>query len=241
VLWHCVCLCGWATNTDLTRYGEIIKAPALPAPAGEVIRVATVDALYAAVDRVGPGGTILLADGHFQLSRPMVFAGKRDIAMRGASGDPAKVTLVGRGWESESRNDDLLHIARCDGVTIADLTFADSRTYGIKVEAENAPTDIHGTTRTEIVNNLVHGEIRFEGGEARLSHNLAARLEGCFVDPEAGNLELSAAATRAVDQGVPLPEVPEDIRGRHRVGHPDLGAWESKNDERMKATVEPRP
>lgn len=417
VLCHCGCLCGWATNTDLTRYGEIIKAPALPAPEGEVIRVATVDALFAAVDRVGPGGTILLADGHFQLPRPIVLAGKRDIAMRSDSGNPAKVRLIGRGWDSQARTDDLLHITRSEGVTIADLTFADSRSYGIKVEAETAPKDIHiyncrfrdigvraikgsagqdptvravkgsirfcafenskvppadwlfggdyiaaidmmaledwtisdnvfrdikgrngggraaifiwvrsrgvvvernlivncdrgvafgnpgqstanlegerlvdvadsvirnnfiaggadcgielwyadrikvlhnsiwrpeenwrrgirvgtGTTRTEIVNNLVHGEIRLEGGEARLSHNLAARLEGYFVDPEAGHLELTRAATGAVDQGAPLSEVTEDIRGRHRVSHPDLGAWESQNGERMESTVELRP
>jgi hypothetical protein len=143
VLAHCVCLCGRATNTDLTRYGEIIQAPPLAAPQGEIIRVSTVDALYDAVDRLGSGGTILLADGRFPLSRPLVLAGKRNVAIRGASGDPAKVTIVGQGWESEARNDDLLHIARCESVTIADLTFADCRSYGIKVEAENAPKDIH--------------------------------------------------------------------------------------------------
>ena len=33
--------------------------------------------------------------------------------------------------------------ARCEGVTIADLTFTDCRSYGIKVEAENGPKDIH--------------------------------------------------------------------------------------------------
>ena len=403
VLGHCVCLCGWATNTNFSRYSEFINAPALPAPQGEIIRVSTVDALYGAVDRVGPGGTILLADGCFQLSRPLVLAGKRKVAIRGASGDPAKVTIVGQGWESEARNDDLLHIGRCESVMIADLTFADCRSYGIKVEAENAPKDIHiyhcrfrdigvraikgsagqdpavravkgsirycafenrkvppadwlfggdyiagidmmaledwtisdnvfrdikgrngggraaifiwvrsrrvvvernlivncdrgvafgnpgqstanlegerlvyvadsvirnnfiadgadcgielwhtdgiqvlhnsiwrpeenwsrgirvgtGTTRAEIVNNLVHGEIRLEGGAARLSHNLAGRLEGYFVDPESGDLELTPEATGAAGQGKPLSEVTEDIRGRPRSNHPDLGAWES--------------
>ena len=37
-----------------------------------------------------------------------------------------------------------------------------------------------GTTRAEIINNLVHGEIRFDGGEATLRHNLARRLDGYF-------------------------------------------------------------
>jgi hypothetical protein len=31
----------------------------------------------------------------------------------------------------------------CEGVTIANLTFADCRSYGVKVEAENGPKDVH--------------------------------------------------------------------------------------------------
>jgi hypothetical protein len=73
-----------------------------------------------------------------------------------------------------------------------------------------------GTARTDIVNNLVHGEIRFEGGEAQLRQNLAGRLDGYFVYPAAGNLALTPAAIRAIDQGVPLPGVTNDIRQRPR-------------------------
>ena len=83
-----------------------------------------------------------------------------------------------------------------------------------------------GTAHTDIVNNLVHGEIRLEGGEAQLRNNLAARLEGYFVDAASGNLALTSTATKAIDQGAPLPEVTDDIRRRARTGKPDLGAWE---------------
>jgi len=76
------------------------------------------------------------------------------------------------------------------------------------------------------VNNLVHGEIRLDGGEAELRNNLTGRLDGDFVDPVLGNLELTARATGAIDQGVSRPEVTDDIRGRRRTGQPDLGAWE---------------
>jgi hypothetical protein len=378
------------------------KAPPLPPPAGEVIRVATADELLAAVDRVGPGGTILLADGHYRAPRVIVLEGKKDIVIRSAAGDPTRVVLSGRGWDSDSRGGDILHVARCEGVTIADLTLADSRSYGVKVEAENAPRDVHiyncrfrdigvraikgsagqdpnvravkgsvrycrfentkvppadwlfggdyisaidmmaledwtfsdnvfrnikgrngggraaifiwvrsrnvtvernlivdcdrgiafgnpgqstanragerlvyvaesvirnnfiaggpdcgielwyadgikvynnsiwrpernwvrgirigtGTARTEIVNNLVHGEIRFEGGEASLRSNLAGRLDGYFADAPAGDLRLTPAATGAIDRGAALPEVTDDIRGRPRTGPIDLGAWE---------------
>jgi hypothetical protein len=42
------------------------KAPPLPPPQNEVIRVATVDELLAAIERAEPGHTILLIDGHLR-------------------------------------------------------------------------------------------------------------------------------------------------------------------------------
>ena len=378
------------------------KAPPLAAPKGGAIRVATPEELLAAVARARPGDTILLANGHYHVPRVIVLERKEDLTIRSAGGDPDTVTLSGQGWDSNNRGDDILHIGNCDGVTIADLTFADCRSYGIKVEAENAPKNVTinncrfrnigvraikgsagqdsdlravsgsirycvfentqvppagwlfggdyigaidmmaledwtisdnvfrnikgrrgggraaifiwvrsrrvvvernlivdcdrgvafgnpgqataniagerlvyvadgiirnnfiaggpdcgielwhaerikvlnnsiwrpernwnrgirvgtGTARTEIVNNLVHGEILFDGGEAETRQNLAGRLEGYFVDPASGDLRLTSKPTGAIDQGVSLPEVNDDIRGRARVGRPDLGAWE---------------
>lgn len=378
------------------------KAPPLAPPRGKTIHVETVDELMSAVDRITAGGTILLGEGHYQLPRPITLQQKTNITIRSAAGNPARVTLRGKGWDSATRGDDILRIAHCRGVTIADLTFADCRSYGIKVEAENAPKDTHiyncrfrnigvraikgsagqdpdvravrgsvrychfentkippahwlfggdyiagidmmaledwtfsdnvfhnikgrngggraaifiwvrsrqvvvernfilncdrgvafgnpgsstansegeqpvyvrdgairnnfisggpdcgielwyvehikvthnsiwrpennwsrgirigtGTAHTDIVNNLVHGEIRFDGGEAHLRQNLVSRLDGYFVDPTSGNLALTQAAVAAIDQGVLLTDVYEDIRQRPRSGRPDLGAWE---------------
>jgi hypothetical protein len=80
-----------------------------------------------------------------------------------------------------------------------------------------------GTAHTDLANNLVHGEVRLESGEAQMSHNLAGRLEGYFVDPASGNLALTPATTGAIDQGVSLPEVNHDVRSRPGAGRPDLG------------------
>ena len=91
-----------------------------------------------------------------------------------------------------------------------------------------------GTSHTEIVNNLVHGGIQSEGGEAQVHHNLAGRLEGYFEDPSLGNLTLTSVATGAFGRGVPLSEVTEDIRGQPRAVNPDLGAWQSA-DQRIPA------
>jgi hypothetical protein len=381
----------------------LAQAPRLPAAQEELIRVTTAEELLAAVDRVREGETILLNDGEYKVPRVIVLNEKKKITIRSAGGDPAKVILRGRGWDSgDDKGDDILHIAHCDGVVIADLTFTDCRSYGVKVEAENAPRDIQiyncrfrdigvralkgsagkdpnvravkgsvrycqfentkvpeanwlyggdyiaaidmmaledwtfsdnffrnvkgrngggraaifiwvrsrqvtvernvivncdrgiafgnpgqstanlngerlvyvadgmirnnfiaggpdcgielwygdrikvyhntiwrpeqnwargirvgtGTANSDIVNNLVHGDMRLEGGDAQLRNNLAGRLTGYFVDPPSGNLALTAAATGAIEKGVSLPEVTDDIRGRRRSQHPDLGAWE---------------
>ena len=382
------------------------KAPPLVPPQAEVIRVATVDELFSAIEFIAAGSTILLSEGNYKLPRTIVLQEKKNIIIRSAAGDPARVTLSGKGWDSEVKGDDILHIGHCEGITIADITFADCRSYGIKVEAENAPKDIRiynccfrnigvraikgsagrdpnaravrgsvsychfentkippahwlfggdyisaidmmaledwtfsdnvfrnikgrngggraaifiwvrsrqvivernfiincdrgvafgnpgqstanvagerlvyvrdgiirnnfitggpdcgielwyaehvkvynnsiwrpkrnwsrgirigtGTSNTDIVNNLVHGEIRFDGGQAQLRQNLTDRLEDYFVNPSSGNLTLTQAATKAIDQGVSLSDVTEDIRRRPRSGRPDLGAWEFQNE-----------
>ncbi|MDT8302115.1 MAG: right-handed parallel beta-helix repeat-containing protein [Sedimentisphaerales bacterium] len=378
------------------------KAPPLAPPKAGVIRVANVDELINAVEHIDAGGTILIGEGHYKLPRPIILRKKKNITIRGASGDPAGVTLSGNGWDSEARGDDILRIGRCEGVTIADLTFADCRSYGIKVEAENEPKDIHiyncrfrnigvraikgsggkdpntravrgsvrycrfentkippahwlfggdyisaidmmaledwvfsdnvfqnirgrngggraaifiwvrsrkvvvernliincdrgvafgnpgksaanvageqlvyvsdsvirnnfitggpdcgielwyaqnvrvynnsiwrpeqnfsrgirvgtGTSDTNIVNNLIHGEIRFDGGKAQLRQNLTGRIDSYFVDPASGNLALTQTATEAIDKGISLTDLTGDIRRLPRSGYPDIGAWE---------------
>ena len=378
------------------------KAPRLPPPQGNVIRVATPEALLKAIDGAVPGTTIMLADGNYTVPRVVVLDAKTNITIRSASGDPAKVLVRGKGWESNAKGDDILHVARCKGVTIADISFADCRSYAVKVEAENGPRDVSiyncrfanigvraikgsagkdpavravkgsvrycqfentrvppadwlfggdyiaaidmmaledwtfsdnifrnikgrngggraaifiwvrsrqilvernlivdcdrgiafgnpgqstantgedqpayvtdgiirnnwiaggpdcgielwyargiqvqhnsiwrpernwsrgirvgkGTSQTEMVNNLVHGDIQMDGGKAELRGNLKGRLEGFFADAPAGDLALTAKAVGAIDKGLPLPDVPEDIRGRSRDAKPDIGAWE---------------
>jgi len=382
------------------------KAPRLMPPQAEVIPVSTVDELFQAVEHITVGGTILLGKGCYKLHRPIILQEKKNITIRSAAGNPATVTLSGKGWDSEVKGDDILLIGRCKGITIADITFADCRSYGIKVEAENAPEDIHiyncrfrnigvraikgsagrdpnvravrgsvsychfentkvppahwlfdgdyisaidmmaledwtfsdnifrnikgrngggraaifiwvrsrrvvvernliincdrgvafgnpghstanvagerlvyvrdgiirnnfitggpdcgielwyayhlkvynnsiwrprrnwnrgirigtGTSNTDIVNNLVHGEIIFDGGQAQLRQNFTGRLTDYFVNPTLGNLALTQAATEAIDQGVSLSDITDDIRQRPRSGLPDLGAWEFQNE-----------
>ncbi len=392
-----------------TRGADILNLtipPHMPQPSGHIIRVSTSGELFASIDHLEPGGTVLISPGDYLLEHPLVLDGKRDITLRGETGRPEDVVLHGHGWDHPNQNEDLLHVAHCDGVMIADLTFAEARSYGVKVEAENGPRNVHvrncrfrnlgiraikgsagqdpsvravqgsvrfcrfentrlppsdwlfggdyisaidmmaledwtfsdntfqnirgrngggraaifiwvrsrkvvvernviidcdrgialgnpgGSTANQqgevpvyvsdtvvrnnfirggadcgmeiwhaqnirvlhnsiwrpeqnwqrgirvgagssdilIQNNLIHGEIRMDGGEAEARNNRVGRLDDCFVDTANGDLSLTAKATQAINQGVPHPEATSDIRGRPRDATPDLGAWEHNTD-----------
>ena len=45
------------------------NAPPLPKPEGQIIRVSSVEELFQAAGQVKPGGTILVADGHYMMPR----------------------------------------------------------------------------------------------------------------------------------------------------------------------------
>lgn len=120
------------------------KAPPLPQPTGEVIRVRTPQELYEAAARVKPGGTILLADGLYRLSRRLEIR-TDDVTLRGASGQRENVVLDGGGMG------ELLCITDgCSGVTIADLTVQNVRWNGIKIDSDK------NVQRVTIYNCILH-------------------------------------------------------------------------------------
>jgi hypothetical protein len=106
-------------------------APPLPAPAGPVIQVSTAAELVAAVVRVPPGGTILLADGRYTLSAPLQIRTDR-VTVRGRSGDRDRVVLEGGGTLTEA-----VWVTGCTGVTIAHLTVQNVRWNGIKINSDS--------------------------------------------------------------------------------------------------------
>jgi len=121
------------------------QAPPLPKPSGEVIKVATVDALVAAAATVQPGGTILIADGVYRLKRTLRVE-TNDVALRGESGDRSKVVLD----FVDCRHHEGIALSNCSGVTIADLTVANVRQNGIKINSNR------GTDRVTIYNVIGH-------------------------------------------------------------------------------------
>ena len=134
-----------AQPADLIRQPWLPKAPPLPKPTGQVIRVANVEELYRAAGEVKPGGTILLADGHYMM--PRYFELHTDnVTMRGASGNRDKVILDG----ARSRHGELVGISGCQGVTIADLTIQNIKYNGFKVNSDRY------ATRVTLYNCVMH-------------------------------------------------------------------------------------
>jgi len=107
------------------------KAPPLPKPVGEVIRVATVEQLFKAAAEAKPGVTILVADGHYLLPRTLDLHAD-NVTLRGASGDRDKVVLDG----ARSQHGELLSVTGCSGVTIADLTIQNIHYNGFKLNSD---------------------------------------------------------------------------------------------------------
>ncbi|MBD3184676.1 hypothetical protein GF312_20515 [Candidatus Poribacteria bacterium] len=121
------------------------KAPPLPEPRGEVIHVTNVNEFFKAVDQVKPGGTILLADGHYIMPR-YIEINKDNITLRSESGNREKVIIDGLN----SRHGELIGITRCSGVTIADLTIQNIMWNGFKI---NSDTNVQKVT---IYNCVIH-------------------------------------------------------------------------------------
>jgi hypothetical protein len=121
------------------------KAPPLPEPSGKIIQVSSVEQLFAAVEKVSPGGTISLADGHYRMPGYLEITSDR-VTLRSASGDRHRVVLDG----STSRHGELLGITGCKGVTIADLTIENIKWNGFKINSDL------GAQQVRIYNCVIH-------------------------------------------------------------------------------------
>jgi lysophospholipase L1-like esterase len=170
------------------------RAPALPPVEGDAIRVGTVEGLLAAVEEVGPGGTILVEDGHYLM--PRYFEIRRDrVTLRSASGDRRGVVIDG----ARSRHGELLGITGCRGVTIADLTIQNAKWNGFKINADHNVQEL--TIRNCVIHNIWQRGVKGvmvpeEGREETRPHN--CRVQYClfyndrpkqYADDERDNAE----------------------------------------------------
>ncbi len=153
---------------QLPDFSWVPQAPPLPAPAGRVIHVRTVDQLFAAAEQVPPGGTILVEDGVYKI--PRYFEIHTDgVTLRSASGNREKVILDG----AESRHGELIGISRCSGVTIAHLTIRNVRWNGFKL---NSNLQSHEVTIYDcIIQNIWQRGVKAPAVPEELADKLSPR------------------------------------------------------------------
>jgi hypothetical protein len=100
---------------------------------GEAIRVQNPQELQKAILEADSEDTILLEDGIYRLESSLWIEDKENLTIRGASEDPAKVTLMGGGWDG-GKPKDVMVIRGSGNIAISYLTVTEARSYGIKVE-----------------------------------------------------------------------------------------------------------
>jgi hypothetical protein len=130
---------------SLVKQSWFPQAPPLPPSTGEVMRVSSVEELFQAVERVKPGGTILVADGYYDLPRRLNVR-TDNVTLRSVSGRRERVVLDG----GKHKLGELLAVTRCSGVTIADLTVQNVTWNGIKLDTDS------GVHRVTIYNCVIH-------------------------------------------------------------------------------------
>jgi hypothetical protein len=155
---------------DMLRQSWYPKAPALPSPTGGVVKVNTAEQIYDAAGKLVPGGTILLADGKYGMSRSLILRG-RDISLRGESGDPWKVVLDFQGGNQG------VAFTACTDATLACLTVENVRQNGIKLNSNE------GVQRVRIYNVVGHNvwQRHVKGVKVPDLNGQPQWIEGCRI------------------------------------------------------------
>jgi hypothetical protein len=77
----------------------------------------------------------------------------------------------------------------------------------------------------DIANNLIRGALTLTGEEKSRS-NIVGRMDNWFMDPPTGDLRIVGLASDAIDRGIALRAVDDDIDAIERDSRPDIGADE---------------
>jgi lysophospholipase L1-like esterase len=179
------------------------KAPALPPPQGQVIKVSNVQELIEAVGQIKPGGTILLADGHYLM--PHYIEIRTDnVTLRGASGNRESVVIDG----ATSRDGELVGVRGCSGVTIADLTIQNIQYNGFKINSDSNVQEL--TIYNCIIHNIWQRGVK--GVKVPEQNREAIRPRNCRVQ----------YCLFYNDRAKRLSDDPRDIAGGNYVGGIDV-------------------
>ncbi|MES2466432.1 MAG: right-handed parallel beta-helix repeat-containing protein [Verrucomicrobiota bacterium] len=165
------CLAAALTSAEVVQPWHP-KAPPLAAAASRgVVRVSKVEELFRALETAKPNSMVLIADGHYSITRPLQIS-TSGLNLRSASGQRGGVVLDGGGSLGEG-----IRITGCTGVTIADLTLENIRWNGIKIDSET------GVQQATIYNCVLHNiwQRGIKGVMVPLERRGSASPSGCVI------------------------------------------------------------
>ena len=134
-------------------------APPLPPPTGKVIRVATALQLQQVMPKLTSDTTVVLEKGVYKLLNLVIIKdGLKNITLRGATGNPADVHLVGTGMGALPGNvPNCIEVDGAENATIADMTIRDVHRHPITLN--------HGCKKIRIYHcHLVNAGTQFIKG-----------------------------------------------------------------------------
>ena len=204
------------------------QGPLLPLVPGSQIVVSDATSLRRAIENADDNSTILISDGTYRAGHLIAMRGKKNVTIRGFSADPAKVLIRGMGWGSEDKRDDILRIGDCENITVAYVTFTDCHGYGIKVEAENHPKNIHiyGCHFRDIGTRGIKGSGGH--GSAKLGSIRYCHFENTKIPPAHwlfGGNYIAAIDMMALDGWIISDNVFKNIKGRTGSARAAIFVW----------------
>ena len=142
---------------------------------GMTLTVSVSDDLPRVVDSAKTGTTILLKDGIYKLSRPLVFR-KPNVSIRSVSGNRGKVVLDGKKGTGKLKRQNCLNSiisVRASNVTIADLSICHARDHVIHILPGNRGN----------IGNVVMDNIHvYDSGQQLIKVNSNGRKPVYWVD-----------------------------------------------------------
>ena len=165
-----------AVPADLLNQPWYPKAPPLPAPREHVIKAGTVDEIRAALKDVKPGGTILIADGHYMMHHLEISV--ENVTVRSASGKRDKVIIDGNRGKGNTYAGELVRLTR-DGITVADLTIQNAKWNGFKLYNKVSGARIYNCVIHNVWQRGVKQGLRPEV-DGKRQYNHSNRVQYCL-------------------------------------------------------------
>jgi Right handed beta helix region len=117
--------------------------PPLPTPTGQVVTVATVSQLQAAVAALSSGTTILIQPGTYRLTQQLrIRYGVTNVALRGATNNRNDVVILGSGMNTAGV-DIAVKVENAQDVLLANFSVGQTRWHPIQLQGEQGAERVH--------------------------------------------------------------------------------------------------